>query len=397
MRKAKFLSVQGIKLAVFVLLGAAGAALWLTRDVASQSVTTDPVTVLGYNELGMHCMNQDFSELMILPPFNTLKAQIIDRSGSEPRIIKSGVTVRYSIPGNTHSADKTNFWQFAPNLFGTTLLPNYGLTGNTLFGEMTPTGNNDWAATGIPLTPLNDAGREDPYPLANIKVYRQGQLVGQTRVVVPVSWEISCNLCHKKTIISTATDILRKHDNLHGTNLENNKPVVCASCHADNALGMPGKPNLPNLSQAMHTAHASRMEQANVSNSCYACHPGIRAQCQRDVHFSKGITCERCHGNMETIGAANRRPWIDEPRCGDCHQRPGFQFEQVGFLYKESKGHQGVHCAACHGSPHAITPAATAADNVQALAAQGHSGKIDQCTVCHRTRPNEKFPHKMDD
>jgi hypothetical protein len=27
-----------------------------------------PYVVLGYNDLGMHCMQQDFSEMMILPP-----------------------------------------------------------------------------------------------------------------------------------------------------------------------------------------------------------------------------------------------------------------------------------------------------------------------------------------
>ena len=33
---------------------------------------TSSYVVLGYNDLGMHCMNQDFSQLCILPPFNTL-------------------------------------------------------------------------------------------------------------------------------------------------------------------------------------------------------------------------------------------------------------------------------------------------------------------------------------
>jgi len=65
--------------------------------------------VLGYNELGMHCMNQDFSELMLLPPYNNLRAQVILR-GEEPQLLTSGVTVSYSVPGNTTSADKTNFW-----------------------------------------------------------------------------------------------------------------------------------------------------------------------------------------------------------------------------------------------------------------------------------------------
>ncbi len=31
-----------------------------------------------------------------------------------------------------------------------------------------------------------------------------------------------------------------------------NRPVLCADCHASNALGMTGLPDLPNLSEAIH-------------------------------------------------------------------------------------------------------------------------------------------------
>lgn len=354
---------------------------------------TDSLVVLGYNELGMHCMNQDFSEICILPPFNTLRAEVIDRSGSEPRIVRTGITVRYSIPANTRSADKTNFWRYAKMLFGVDLAPNIGLTGNGLSGTMLPTARNDWEATGIPITPLDDFGRDNPYPLAQISVIRNGQVAGQTRAVVPVSWEISCNLCHGGGV-SVGTDILRKHDKLHNTKLEQAKPVLCASCHADPALNAPGQTGVPTLSHAMHRAHATRVADLNLSNSCYACHPGFRAQCQRDVHLSQGLNCISCHGDMQAVGNPARRPWVDEPRCTDCHRRTGFEFEETGKLYKESRGHEGVTCAACHGSPHAITPTVTAADNLQAINWQGHPGKIDTCTVCHRQRPNESFPHR---
>lgn len=357
------------------------------------------MVVLGYNDLGMHCMNEDFSEFAILPPYNTLRAQVIDRSGEEPHIVTSGVTVKYSVPASLHSADKTNFWLFAEALFGVKLPPNIGLTGNGLSGTMTPTASRDWQVTGIPVTPVSDAGRDDPYPLANITVTRQGQVMARTRVVIPVSWEISCNLCHDTPGVTTATDILRAHDRLHGTTLEQQKPVLCASCHSSNALGTAGKPGLPSLSHAMHRAHDSRMGQVrNIVNvSCYSCHPGMRAQCQRDIHFSRGITCTNCHGGMLAVADPARRPWLDEPRCDSCHQRTGFEFEQPGTLYRESKGHQGVNCASCHGSPHAITPTVTAADNVQAIAAQGTPGRINQCYVCHRQQPDDRFPHRRDD
>jgi hypothetical protein len=385
----------------FLIAGAICSCLWLAGcggggggNSDGGGVVSTSMVVLGYNELGMHCMNQDFSELMILPPFNTLHAQVIER-GEEPRIVTSGVTVAYSIPSNTHSSDKTNFWTYAPQLFGVSLAADVGLTGNGLSGNMIPTGDNDWSVTGIPITPILDSGAEDPYPLSTITVTSGGQMVASTQAVVPVSWEISCNICHDTPGISTATDILRKHDEEHGTHLEASKPVKCGQCHAQAPLGLAGNPSLPSLSRAMHNSHSGRMAQAGLAVSCYACHPGIRTKCQRDIHSSKGMDCLDCHGSMSQVASEARRPWVDEPRCGACHTRSGFEFEQAGTLFRNSKGHHGVHCPACHGSPHAITPTTTSPDNVQAIALQGHAGVIDTCAVCHIHRPDEGFEHRL--
>lgn len=361
----------------------------------SNTPATGEAVVLGYNDLGMHCMNEDFSEMMLLPPYNNLHAQVISRSGEEPHILTSGITVNYAIPGNTSSADKTNFWDYAQALLGVALAPNVGLTGNGLSGTMKTTGDNDWAATGIPITPINDQGEEDPYQLATISVVQNGVKLAETQAVVPVSWEINCNLCHNTPGISTATDILRAHDRLHGTTLEEAKPILCARCHADVALGQAGQAGIENLSRAMHGAHAARLATVAVDVVCYACHPGVRTQCLRDVHYSQGMTCLDCHTSMEAVADANRRPWVDEPRCDSCHTRTGFEFEQAGTLYRNSKGHSNVHCAACHGSPHAITPTVVAADNVQAETLQGHAGVIDTCSVCHRATPDDNFFHRV--
>lgn len=359
---------------------------------------TPSLVVLGYNDLGMHCMNQDFSEICILPPFNNLHAQVLQRGG-EPKPVTSGITVSYSVPGNTYSVGKTNFWQYARPLFGVGLAANIGLTGNGLSGTMKPTGDNDWAATGIPITPIDDRGRLNPYNLATVQVTVGGKVQTSTQAVVPVSWEINCDKCHTTPGISVATDILRKHDRMHATHLELQKPVLCARCHADPALGTTGAPGVPTMSAAMHTSHAARLEtpaaRSMFPNRCYACHPGNVTQCQRDVHYAKGVYCTQCHGGMATVGQANRTPWVDEPRCGNCHKRTGFEFEQPGVLFKQAKGHGGVHCAACHGSPHAITPTVTAADNVQAIRLQGFAGVIRKCTVCHTKQPGDAFFHRV--
>lgn len=355
--------------------------------------------VIAANDLGMHCMNQDFSELMILPPFNTFRATVIQR-GEEPKIVTKGLNLSYSIPGNTHSTDKTNFWAYAQQLFGVNLRPNIGLAGNGMTGTMTPTGNRDWAAVGIPITPVMDNGTPNAYALGKVDVRKnkRGAVLATTQAVIPVSWEISCNLCHTVPEGGTvATGILSDHDRMHGTHLLDHRPVNCSGCHEDPALGAAGVNGIDTLSAAVHGAHASRVASLNLVNKCYACHPGVQTDCQRDVHRSAGIVCVDCHGSMEAVGVASRTPWKDEPKCGDCHNRAGFAFEQPGKLFKESVGHGNVQCIVCHSSPHAITPAVNDVDNVQTLRLQSQTGPLGSapgsCTICHTRQPGERFFH----
>lgn len=385
--------------AAAIALGSGGGEN--SGDAAGGRAVTGPYVVIGANDLGMHCMQPDFSELMILPPFNTMHATVIDRTHGSPELVTGGVTVEYRFASNTHSADKTNFWRFAPALLGATLPPDVGLTSHGMRGTMSPTGNGDWSVTGVPIIPIDDDGRENPYPLATVTVKSGANVLAQTNFVVPVSQELSCNLCHNAPGISPATDILRAHDRLHGTALEQQKPVFCAGCHADAALGTPGLPGVPTMSAAMHGAHAARVGSLGIDNECYACHPGVRTQCQRDVHSARGLNCVSCHGNMAAVGNPARRPWIDEPRCGDCHTRQGFQFEEPGKLFRESRGHGGVQCIVCHSSPHAITPATTEVDNLQTIRLQGAPGPLGSvagsCLICHNRQPSDPFPHRRED
>lgn len=364
----------------------------------AMAVTTpppSPLVVLGYNDLGMHCMNNDFSEICVLPPANTLRATVI-RRGSSPEILKENVVVNFSIPGNTRSDNKVNFWSYDQQLFGVNLPANVGLFGYGLAGQMARQADGDWGAPGIPITPVTDTGVYDPYQLATITA-RAGTMVGRTQVVIPVSWEMNCNACHNIPGISVATDILRAHDRLHNTDLEHQKPVLCAKCHADPALGAAGQPGISSLSHAMHGAHAARMGRMDRDNLCYSCHPGPRTQCLRDIHKSRGMNCQSCHGGMVQVANPTRTPWVDEPRCGSCHNVPGHEYEQPGKLFRDSIGHNGVKCIACHGSPHAITPTTNPRDNVQAINYQGFAGTIQKCTVCHTTTPGDPFNHTRHD
>ncbi|MDR3689723.1 MAG: hypothetical protein P4L46_10125 [Fimbriimonas sp.] len=393
MRRRTFLgAVLAFDVAIYAILisGCGGGG----SSGSTPPVTKGSMVVFGYNDLGMHCMNQDFAELCILPPANTLRAQVIDRtSGEGPVITTSGIVVNYSIPGNTGSNTKTNFWQYAGALFGANLPTNIGLFGFGLSGTMQATANNDFWAHGVPLTPLTDATAIDPFQLGHISVTKAGIEVASTDAVVPVSWEIKCDNCHTTAGISVATDILRKHDTKHGTTLESQKPVLCAGCHADPALGAAGHVGVSTMSSAMHSSHATRMGGLTGIDICYSCHPGPQTQCLRDVHKSKGLTCLNCHVSMAAVGDPSRTPWKDEPKCGTCHAVAGHEYEQTGVLYRDSVGHNGVKCIACHGSPHAIGPSMNARDNVQAIALQGKAGTISKCTVCHTSTPGDAFNH----
>jgi hypothetical protein len=204
------LLVAGIGIPVVVAGVATGLGGWAAQPANPTYV------VFGYNELGMHCMNQDFSEMMILPPFNSIRATVI-RKGSKPSIVTSGVTIRYTIPGCAHSSDKTNFWTYAQPLFGASFPTDVGLGGYGLTGTMGPRSPtaNDWEATGVPVTPFDDSGRENPYALATLQVERSGAIVAKTQFVAPVSWEISCHLCHTSATESVGMNILHAHDRLH--------------------------------------------------------------------------------------------------------------------------------------------------------------------------------------
>lgn len=399
----------------------------LNRVSDTQSLTTvvtlpqgGVYKLIGWNDLGMHCMGPSYANLSILPPYNTMWAQLI-LQGATPQLITQGVTVEYAIENNTYSAGKTNFWQYDRALFGVNLPLNVGLAGKGLTGTMDVAGDH-FVAAGIPVTAFYDGATPvpnnwAPYQIAHLvaKDSATGLVLAETRPVIPVSEEMNCNVCHgdgKQDGIATGsveTNILTKHDREEGTHLMQNRPVLCQECHADNALGLAGNPELPNLSRAIHEQHKVENDLAAVksidpenlkpsltnegTNNCYLCHPGVKTQCLRDVMWEKGVTCTDCHGTTADVANASRRPWIDLPRCETCH---GEQFaENPNTLYRNSTGHGGLYCEACHGSPHAILPSTQPNDNIQNIALQGYAGTLKECSVCHGTVPSEPGPHGL--
>lgn len=361
--------------------------------------------VLAWNDLGMHCYNGDFQDIAILPPYNTLWAQVL-KVGDPPAVITQGITVSYEMEDNSYSVGKTNFWSYVQKLFGVSLPDNIGLKGKGLSGTM-DLENDHFVAEGIPLTEFTDSqpSTPEPYQMATIVVRDAvtGVELARTRTVAPVSTEMHCDSCHKDggvERISTgrvATNILALHDKEnqreypagHTGALMDRRPVLCAECHSSNALDAAGLKTgvagVPSLSKAMHGTHADKVPVG--IDGCYSCHPGPSTKCLRDVMSSQyGMDCTSCHGDMKQV-ASNRSPWLSEPRCDSCHG----DVHQDNALYRLSKGHGGLYCAACHDSPHAIAPSSQPRDGIKFELLQGHNGPIDSCTVCHASQPQGVF------
>ncbi len=390
--------------------------------------------MLEWNNLGMHCYNPDFSNLAILPPYNTLVAQVV-KLGDPPQIVNSGVIVEYSFPENTYSVgrlgrpDKTNFWQYEQALYGVTTPLDIGLTGKGLSGTMDLAANGKYfIAEGIPLTDIRDrdAITKNPYPFQKAQitvrdVNNPSKILASLTVVAPVSTELNCVNCHDDTMDATTkypitptgkveTNILALHDYLNvisyttyladypdllaKTPLMDHQPVNCDWCHGSNATGAPIVGQIKSLSNAMHGHHnpTNAPDITPDTDGCYNCHPGPKTQCLRDTmsqNFS--MNCTNCHGDI-TVVAQNESPWLSEPKCSNagCH---GAGYDTSLALYRKSTGHGGIYCEACHDSTHAITPSREANDAIKFLQLQGHTGTLVKCTVCHATTPTDRFVH----
>ena len=324
---------------------------------------TPAYKVLATNDLGMHCVDADFSVFSILPPYNVVNAQVVrtDANGKPALLDDSAVGLRYSAVAdangsiNSRSIDKTNFWLYAARVYGANLAPGQGLTGLYMPAEATApeqtsfawkAANGVFKAEGIPIIPVDDAGHSNRYPLVRLTATDKtnSQSVATLDIVLPVSEETTCRDCHSTggpaanasgITWSAASDIevqsrenvLLLHDSRMGTSLLAAKPVLCAGCHYSAALDLAGtgpagaQVGRPTMSAAMHAYHSNKMVTAAgtpladhwvaqggtppspETQACYLCHPGKTTQCLRGA-MTDAVTCQNCHGGMGAVGGA---------------------------------------------------------------------------------------------
>ena len=331
--------------------------------------------LIGWNDLGMHCDDgKDYSVFGLLPPYNTLHAQLISLSGSlvvNPaglRITYQGIHDPLTNTINTISSPKTNWWSYAGQLVAPLGFPapmlDVGLAPAGVSGFAMPglsntpqtmlfsTADNTWVATGLPAVPYGDAAAppfpHNDYPMMQLTATdSSGNVLATTNIVVPVSDDIGCATCHGSMSGDVAAmpasgwsnltdpdkdmkhNILKKHDDRFAATtvfqtaaaavgystagLETTtatKPVLCINCHAEAFLGLSGQPNIKAFSLAMHGLHASQIDPATNQTLDAAT---TRAGCYR-CHPGSSSQCLR--GVMGNLTDASGAHLIE---CQSCH------------------------------------------------------------------------------
>jgi hypothetical protein len=297
--------------------------------------------VIAWNDLGMHCMDSDYSVFSILPPFNVLHAQVIDGSG---HLVADPTLCQLTYEGvadpngsiNTTSAGKTEFWDFTPAFFGVAIPVDAGVAGFDMPGKANlpqamsfSAASSLYEALGIPITPYDDSSKQNFYPMMKVVARdSSGDSKGSSSNVLPVSDEMDCRVCHgSNTSLDAMPDggwvnepdperdyrlnILLLHDQrvtdatAYQGALDNagypgglyasaraGTPVLCARCHLSNALapyGITGLAGIKPLTTSVHALHSQVTDPAtgltldDTANrsACYKCHPGSTTKCLR--------------------------------------------------------------------------------------------------------------------
>ncbi len=325
------------------------------------AAATPPYAVMATNDLGMHCACPTFDGFLLLPPYNTIRVQVLKKGSDSVSVVSSGITVSYSIAENTDAILKADpyfaSWiKNAPKLFPGFAPVNatgnvVGLKGKKLADTMTYDSQSmSWKAEGIPVYPVTTGNatkdvmvdplggpNRDPFLTANITVKNStGAVIGTTSTVVPVAFGGCCG-CHLKLaaangLPATPAGSFALLGTMHAKNSSKiniamidpdgdgvGGPVRCSWCHADPAMGETVAPGWPTgtklLPGATFTLKKSTRSFSDVLHTFH--NNSALVKSSYDANIS--TNCYQCHpGNKVDCyrGAHKAKTAI---WCVDCH------------------------------------------------------------------------------
>ncbi len=242
--------------------------------------------LVGWNDLGMHCLDADFPTFAILPPFNTIHAQLIDSAGLLVTVPGS-ITVTYEAVADPDRFDQSQLGgqdellglhrrplrRCALRRPGTRRARHAGRREHAAADDLEHGAPPGGAPRGSRSRRIDDAHLGNAYPMMRLVARNGTAVLAETRIVLPVSDEMDCSACHASGSGEAARptagwvydpdpqrdyrrNILRLHDQEQLANplfvdaLAHNgfdpagleatagggRAVLCAACHPSNAL-----------------------------------------------------------------------------------------------------------------------------------------------------------------
>jgi len=409
----------------------------------SSSSSSSSYTVVARNDLGMHCACPTFAGFLLLPPFNTIRVQVLKKGGT-PSLVSSGITVSYSLAEETDASLQTDpyFSQwitYSPKLFpGFQPVVNgkvqgiagYGITGNATYDSQ----SMSWKAVGIPAYPVTTGDttkdimtdplggpKRDPFITANVTVKNSaGTVIGTTSTVVPVAFGGCCS-CHltlasQNGYPATPAGSFQYLGVMHGQNSSGiniayldpdgdgvGGPVRCSWCHWDPAMGESAAPGIaavwPNyqiLPGANFTKSQVKVSQYSFSDVLHRFHTqDTKVLTQFDANIA--TNCYDCHPGNNVNCYRGTHKVKGSMWCVDCHgnlnQRVAtgqltqpWQASTLPSCYAPAKGITSAY--SCHATVPQTTWTAGFAGNY--INARGGMGShIVLCESCHGSAHSE--------
>ena len=415
----------------------------LTVPVTVNSTTPLPppsagnYTLLAWNDLGMHCMDgMDFSVFSILPPYNTLHAQLKNKSGA---LVTSGVSLTYEAVRNEIGANnvgtgrlnsystklgtdkpKTNFWDNSGKLFGLNPVPEIGLNLDGLANGTPDPGNPSpsmapapmpynaeykwYEAEGIPVTPFADEKDvngyiKDFYPTVRVVAKdTSGNVLATATTVLPVSDEMTCKGCHASTTTTNPAQIAAKPSTgwVNDANPEKDWKRNILKLHDERKLVLP----IYQQALSILNSHNSGYKTTGLLPTADSGQPVLCVGCHAsNAYFDKRNKKSVMNGLVDNTG--NRlaiRPFTqvlhdkhagvidpataqtlnsssNRTACYTCH--PGSKTQCLRGVMGKAKTANGdslMSCQSCHG-------------NMKAVGNSARQGWIDEptCESCHNS------------
>jgi hypothetical protein len=263
--------------------------------------------------------------------------------------------------------------------------PLAGLTGAPVIGT-TIAGVKWFAAEGVPVLPVDDAGRENPYPLMRVGAVSKGSdptnaanVLASVDVVLPVASEADCQVCHAAT---NDPGLIAAGQTSNGSAADFADDEFAYVMSNDTSGAVPGpeyllnaaKVNVLRLHDKKHGAAYKVWSGSQLVSS--PCVTGNENSC---LDQRRHIQCSQCH-YTPALDLAQVGP-IDEPAAGPFgrQQRSHISMSRAMHAFHGSRTYNASPLFPDMPAPSSSRTRAQVQDVLQQTCYTCHPGKRTAC------------------